>query len=903
MLEKSAAVAFKEQEHPRDEHGRFTDAGGTAAPIGRVRPAPGAKTTLPDMAHVVSLGHHRRLRDRRLNSLEGRADLILRDAPKPSQLSADNPLLPGEGRPVFREKRSNIRNTWAIGARTKELPISYTGSRAPEQAVGSFLQADMVDQKPKALTAAEHKAMKDKLARTAEALREPIVAAGFEPKKRGKRRGMIMIPEGTEKRSIHRAYNHAAVMAMHGYGVGRYVFKMDEATKAELTPLIHFMRYTKRRLGDAFMAENKGGWRPYRQEFGQPFKDNRRDKITGEIRLRVPPMDQFVKSVFEDDYTGLDLREQLFPEPLEKAVLTTAQLEQRRAAARARWQGHNATHADLARPMREAHPVAGDKITPKDAVRYMRRWGRTNRTERAMFLDDSMTHVHGRSIGNRAGVGPNDATGMHLVEHPETDGFTLVHNHSEATPLSIPDAIALGSKEQMKLSPYADDRVISMMRQPRRIMAADPNGAVSVMSYKEPAAEAYKKVARVSTLHGILNQRRIFNAMKDLPSDLDFEAVQEAGEAAHYKSAVALAPMAHGHWTELARRGVLNYATTGNYNKIVARAGERLVRLAEHPGTTARKIVEWSFKKNPMFGPGGMKLTEDMIEGSIKQIQKTGLFKFDDGEKRDADGRWSLGGKLAAIGAAVGVAAMAPRANRQLKLHGVIGALARLGHPADVNGTKGPNIYQALRHIQHVPDHLRDLVTKPTAMGKKPTGKQIRRQLARDSFMSRERLIITDPDRRVVLNQKGTSTQVEVDTERLDRLAARGKVARMIHNHTRDTPPSTPDVLIANQVTIMTNANGHPPPTNLVYATSRTPGGKTRTRVMRYDLAPAHLHEQRRTSPLNRAVRDALPEIFGSEHHNKPFGTSLKNLSFKDWRDAQAAGSNFRDKAVEKFEG
>jgi hypothetical protein len=46
-----------------------------------------------------------------------------------------------------------------------------------------------------------------------------------------------MIPEGTPRRSINRAYNHAAMLALHDFGVMDYDFHMPDDVKAELQPL------------------------------------------------------------------------------------------------------------------------------------------------------------------------------------------------------------------------------------------------------------------------------------------------------------------------------------------------------------------------------------------------------------------------------------------------------------------------------------------------------------------------------------------------------------------------------------------------------------------------------------------------------------------------------------------
>ncbi len=321
-LAKGSAVAFQEDQHPRGDHGHFAakwDAevargarfgikptvherpDGSAwehmGPYAREhRPKPA--DTGPLVAHPLNLAEHRRRRDARLQSLDNQATAILRAAPPPAP-EPPQPLLHGEGRPVFHEKRSGVSGTkaWRIGAKTPELPIAYTGSKALEQPVGSFKVAQLdFHPRPEDVSQEAHAALHHGLRQSIEAMREPTIAAGMTPKKRGKQRGQVLIPEGTERRSVHRAYNHAAMLAMHQYGIGHYNFAMSDEVKAELTPLVGFMRYAKRNVSNHMWATQKGHWKPYRAAHGIPFGDQRRDRTTGEVRLRVPPQHELIKA-------------------------------------------------------------------------------------------------------------------------------------------------------------------------------------------------------------------------------------------------------------------------------------------------------------------------------------------------------------------------------------------------------------------------------------------------------------------------------------------------------------------------------------------------------------------------------------------------------------------------------
>ncbi len=127
--------------------------------------------------------------------------------------------------------------------------------------------------------------------------RQKVAVHGIKDKFTVKRRsGDLILPEDTPAGAANRAYNHAAMLALHDFGVLDYDFQMSDDQKAELTPLIPFMRYTRRRLGAEMRSGDlKGATKPYRAAFGAPFKDERRHKVTGDVRLRVRPNDVLVK--------------------------------------------------------------------------------------------------------------------------------------------------------------------------------------------------------------------------------------------------------------------------------------------------------------------------------------------------------------------------------------------------------------------------------------------------------------------------------------------------------------------------------------------------------------------------------------------------------------------------------
>ena len=196
----------------------------------------------------------------------------------------------GGGTATIVQPRSLTRGeAWQrTGAKLPGIPIGYTGSREKELPVGSFTHHQLKAQVPDAMSADDHRELVGSLVSVIANERSGAIEKGHERR---------LIPDGTERHTINRAYNHAAMHSLHSFGTHDYDFKMDDHLKAELTPLVPFMRYAHRRVKDVMLAKHKGKWRPYREAFGQPFNDLRRDKITGAIRKRVRPNQELIKRI------------------------------------------------------------------------------------------------------------------------------------------------------------------------------------------------------------------------------------------------------------------------------------------------------------------------------------------------------------------------------------------------------------------------------------------------------------------------------------------------------------------------------------------------------------------------------------------------------------------------------
>ena len=269
LLHKKAP--FEESKHPRDDAGHFAQVARTQ----RVYEA------------------HKLVQAKRAKSLDHQADVMLRSAP-PS-VEQDSAPHPRPVAPVETAPRSLARasSAWSTGSKIAEIPAGYTGSTAREQTAEPSINPVVKWQRPKVVSQDDHRALLHGLAGTIQNNRDGAIV-------RAHIRGLI--PAGTETRSVHRAYNHASMLAMHDYGVLDYDFKMDDPIKSEMKPLEPFIQYSRRRVIDQMRLVHKGKWQPYRQEFGTPFADNRKNKRTGEVRLRTRSNMVLVKAFEEDKH-------------------------------------------------------------------------------------------------------------------------------------------------------------------------------------------------------------------------------------------------------------------------------------------------------------------------------------------------------------------------------------------------------------------------------------------------------------------------------------------------------------------------------------------------------------------------------------------------------------------------
>ncbi|MEJ0047050.1 MAG: DUF6496 domain-containing protein [Rhodospirillales bacterium] len=112
--------------------------------------------------------------------------------------------------------------------------------------------------------------------------------------------GKPMIPDGTPRGTLLRAYRHASHLALHDFGTVDYDFRMDPHLRDEMKPLTNFIRYARNRVADHLFTAAPGEWKPFRKEFGQPFSDQRRDmrpwsEEYGQVRRRTRPNEVLVK--------------------------------------------------------------------------------------------------------------------------------------------------------------------------------------------------------------------------------------------------------------------------------------------------------------------------------------------------------------------------------------------------------------------------------------------------------------------------------------------------------------------------------------------------------------------------------------------------------------------------------
>lgn len=196
--------------------------------------------------------------------------------------------------------------------------------------------------------------------------------------------------------------------------------------------------------------------------------------------------------------------------------------------------------------------------------------------------------------------------------------------------------------------------------------------------------------------------------------------------------------------------------------------------------------------------------------------------------------------------------------------------------------------------------HIGDLWRRPTAVGRTPSRKEIRRALARSSMASHERLILTGDDGRVLVNAKGSGSAVAGTPkmmEAIERAIKGQKRVRTFHNHPVDTVPSNPDARFADMLRQEREAATHGDKSyrdiaHYVYSNSRlVPSGKTRTRVTRYNEAGDYM-------PLKMKVADKdikTPRLDVDLLEEKDWLSTTRSLG------ARQSNSRYRTKAIEKL--
>jgi hypothetical protein len=194
---------------------------------------------------------------------------------------------------------------------TLHFPQAYRSATPDPKAKGKLLAATLGQAKPRRrgrLTphqdvvvtnpgtveeAHRHQPMREIMQAAVEVVRghqKPTIDRAHERK---------MIPEGTRPSTVVQAYRHAALHALHKAGLIDYAPKpMDQTTKRALRPLNRFMFYAHRRVFDHLnQGQLAQKWGPFRQEFGQLYRQKKYGKLTGVERMRMRPHgDRFIKA-------------------------------------------------------------------------------------------------------------------------------------------------------------------------------------------------------------------------------------------------------------------------------------------------------------------------------------------------------------------------------------------------------------------------------------------------------------------------------------------------------------------------------------------------------------------------------------------------------------------------------
>jgi hypothetical protein len=277
-------AAFDAQDHPRAADGKFASKGSRTKQL------------------IASLPDHVRF--------GGGANMSTRmSAPSPDERPKSLPGGPKAIGSAWKSARSK-------GAMSNDIPVSYTGSRKPDQTPAGSLGMTWTPQRLSTDSLSDHMAKVKRIHAIIRAERAGVIERAHRDRK-GKKHVYLktnewvtqhkyggvaqwrmkpdLFPEGTPDSTLHRAYNHAAMLAMHDTGIGIYDFKMTPEAKAELTPVIPFIRRARQHLRHQFGAAYPGMSRNYLEEFGETYPNPKIDPKTGKQRHRFKPREQLIK--------------------------------------------------------------------------------------------------------------------------------------------------------------------------------------------------------------------------------------------------------------------------------------------------------------------------------------------------------------------------------------------------------------------------------------------------------------------------------------------------------------------------------------------------------------------------------------------------------------------------------
>lgn len=562
-----------------------------------------------------------------------------------------------QGKSSVPGREHRVVTSWErLGTKNAELPPEYTGSKQRELPVDGYLAHEMTWQQPKAYTRKQHDAIRG-------ALVSQIVENRQGAIERATENGLI--PEGTSKKLINRAYNLASMRALHEFGVGRFDYKMTDQLKEEMRPLTPAMRYFQRRIGNAMRSDprTKGLWEPYREEFGVPNKQGKlwtnREGKGNQVRLvwakSQGPHTEFIKADMPGGpsagrrgvlggvggllassflFAGRRKAKAASPSPkrssppkatrepnpnwsrrrlmlgwnpdVAKAHLPDMLIKRKAGTPLSDAERQQRSAAAKARWQRVVRVPDRGAITPRDAVRLMRQLGRTEKVERALFTSPDFRRVYGRAKGTEDSVGPTPSTFSRVK-----DGYVVLHNHPESAPLSPLDLRALYHSEKVRdqfqsfggTSPEQSKFVRQYGKNASAVLAADPKGNVSVLRLKASPAEIKAPASRVEQVMMILKNR----------------AMNRVGPSGPWRDAVMRqARMYDGTLRSFARGGLVDYRTTADFGAPARRAGEKIARLAAK--ATAEDVARWTIK--------GVRAFRGVPLGFVAgMIREDGLFK------------------------------------------------------------------------------------------------------------------------------------------------------------------------------------------------------------------------------------------------------------------------------------